>query len=93
MNATAWLVARRVVRGATMNLATRVIFENQPYLLVTEDGIERAFGPFTPGTEPSLAECHPETEVFDPELKRLLHGLKPVSPDLPNSSDTLAGTR
>ena len=76
-----------------MHQATRVVFENQPYLLVTERGFERMFGPFSPGTEPALTECSPDTEVFDPELRRLLQGLKPLSPDLPQSADTLAGSR
>jgi hypothetical protein len=76
-----------------MNQATRVVFEDRPYLLVTDGEGEHAYGPFAPGTEPALAECGPDTEVFDPELLRLLHGLRAMSPDLAPGTDTLAGTR
>jgi hypothetical protein len=71
----------------------RVIFESMPYVVVRNrdgDG-ERAYGPFTPGTEPSLAECGPESQVHDPELLRVLSGLASQSPELPTREDTLAG--
>lgn len=73
--------------------ATRVIYRDQPYLLeLNADGsVAAAFGPFTPGTEPSLAECSAETQVHDVELLDRLTRLVPVSPDLPPSDDTLAG--
>jgi hypothetical protein len=73
--------------------ATRVIYRDQPYLLeLNADGsVAAAFGPFTPGTEPSLAECSAETQVHDVELLDRLTRLVPVSPDLPASDDTLAG--
>jgi hypothetical protein len=71
----------------------RVIFENLPYLVVPghEGAGERAYGPFTPGTEPSLAECGPDSQVHDPELLRVLGALASQSPELPTHEDTLAG--
>lgn len=73
--------------------ATRVIYGNLPYLLeLNADGsLVAAFGPFTPGTEPSLAECSAETQVHDAELIDRLVPLVPVNPDLPAAKDTLAG--
>lgn len=74
--------------------ATRVVYENQPYIVVRgADGSgERAYGPFTPGTEPNLAECGPDTEVHDRGLRMTLVELLPLSPELPASEDTLAGS-
>lgn len=74
--------------------AVRVVYENQPYLVIqrADGSLERAYGPFTPGTEPSLAECGPETEVRSPSLLASLEQLVPISPSLPNSDDTLSGT-
>ena len=74
--------------------ATRVVLDNKPYLIVRgEDGsVERACGPFMPGTEPSLAECTPETEVHDAGLIARLLELGPISPELPPHEDTLAGS-
>lgn len=71
----------------------RVVYDNLPYLVVRrEDGsLERAYGPFTPGTEPNLAECTDETEVTSGELLATLEDLLPISPALPSSEDTLAG--
>jgi hypothetical protein len=45
--------------------AVRVVYRFQPYLVVprADGALERAYGPFAPGTEPSLAECGPEIEV------------------------------
>jgi hypothetical protein len=42
--------------------ASRVVYNDQPYLvMLREDGsLDRAYGPFGPGTEPSLSECTPE---------------------------------
>lgn len=73
--------------------ATRVVYRNQPYLLeLNADGsVAGAFGPFAPGTEPSLAECTVDTQVHDAELLAQLTRLLPVSPNLPASEDTLAG--
>ena len=72
---------------------TRVIFRDQPYLVeLNADGsVVAAFGPFAPGTEPSLAECTPDTQVRDAETIDRLTGLVPISPDLPAAKDTLAG--
>ncbi len=73
--------------------ATRVIYRAQPYLVeLNPDGsVVAAFGPFAPGTEPSLAECSVETQVQDAEVLDQLTRLVPRSPDLPAAKDTLAG--
>jgi len=74
--------------------ATRVVYQSQPYLVVRgEDGdVKRAYGPFTPGTEPSLAACTPDMEVRSAALLGVLRELIPTSPGLPASEDTLAGS-
>ncbi|CAN5578734.1 hypothetical protein BH23CHL10_BH23CHL10_07880 [soil metagenome] len=73
--------------------ATRVVYRSQPYLLeLTADGVVvAAFGPFTPGTEPSMAECGADTQVHHADLLHRLTRLVPVSPRLPAAADTLAG--
>ena len=73
--------------------ATRVIYRNVPYLLELDaDGaVVAAFGPFTPGTEPSLDECGPDTQVRDAALIARLARRVPTSPDLPAADDSLAG--
>lgn len=73
--------------------ATRVIYQDRPYLLeVNADGsVAGAFGPFAPGTEPCLAECSADTRVQDAELLDRLTRLVPISPDLPAAEDSLAG--
>ena len=72
----------------------RVVYDNQPYLVVRgEDGsVERAYGPFAPGTEPNLSECTPDTEVHSQALLATLTDLLPISPTLPPHEDTLAGS-
>ncbi len=72
--------------------ASRVVFDNMPYLVeLDQDGsITRAFGPFTPGTEPSLAECDDAKRVRDSALLTTLAALLPLSPDIPAADDTLA---
>lgn len=72
--------------------ATRVVYRNMPYLVVLDDSgsITRAFGPFTPGTEPSLKECGDDTEVSDTKLIVTLGRLLPLSPPLPAADDSLA---
>jgi hypothetical protein len=74
--------------------ATRVIYRNVPYLveLGPDGNVVAAFGPFTPGTEPSLAECSADTQVRDAALIAALTRLVPTSPDLPAAEDTLAGS-
>jgi hypothetical protein len=73
--------------------ATRVIYRDQPYLVeLNADGsVMAAFGPFAPGTEPSLAECGADTQVQDATILDQLTRLVPTSPTLPPSEDTLAG--
>lgn len=73
--------------------ASRVIYRDLPYLLeLNDDGsVVAAFGPFAPGTEPSLTECSPDTQVNDADLLDHLTRLVPISPDLPPAEDTLAG--
>ncbi len=72
--------------------ASRVVFDNMPYLVELDDdgSLARAFGPFTPGTEPSLAECEDGNRVRDHELLATLARLLPLSPDIPAADDTLA---
>lgn len=74
--------------------ATRVIYRNVPYLveLGADGSVVAAFGPFTPGTEPSLSECSADTQVSDAALIDAITRLVPISPDLPASEDTLAGS-
>ena len=71
----------------------RVVYDNRPYLvMLAEDGsLERAYGPFTPGTEPNVAECSDETQVRSESLLAAIGELVPISPSLPSGNDTLAG--
>jgi hypothetical protein len=70
----------------------RVVYDNQPYLVVrAEDGsVDRAFGPFTPGTEPNLADCTDNMRVESGSLLASLAELMPISPAVPSNEDTLA---
>ena len=74
--------------------ASRVVYNNQPYLVVPrEDGsVRHAYGPFTPGTEPNLSACTPDREVHERALLVALQDLLPLSPKLPAHEDTLAGS-
>jgi hypothetical protein len=74
--------------------ATRAVYDNQPYLVLRgkSGDADRAYGPFTPGTEPSLASCTPDLEVRSAALLTTLRELLPISPELPASEDTLAGS-
>lgn len=71
----------------------RVVYENQPYLVIrSEDGsVDRAYGPFSPGIEPALGECRPESEVSSEAVLAALRDLMPISPELPFSDDNLSG--
>ncbi|HEX5039685.1 MAG TPA: hypothetical protein VFW95_06095 [Candidatus Limnocylindria bacterium] len=71
----------------------RVVFDNLPYLVVVADDgtLERAYGPYAPGTEPNLADAVAASEVTDPDLLSTLEALLPLSPALPSSESTLAG--
>ena len=73
--------------------AVRVVYDNRPYLVMFgEDGsMERAYGPFTPGTEPNVGECREDNQVLDESLLATLEALLPISPSLPKADDTLAG--
>jgi hypothetical protein len=73
--------------------AVRVVYDSQPYLVtLSENGrLEHAYGPFTPGTEPNLDECNPDSEVRSQRVRAALEALLPVSPALPSGEDTLAG--
>ena len=72
--------------------ASRVVYDNLPYLVELDDdgSITKAFGPFAPGTEPSLAECDDANQVRDPTLIATLSQLLPLSPSLPAADDSLA---
>lgn len=72
----------------------RVVYHYQPYLAVrrADGSLERAFGPFTAGTEPSVAESGPDDEVQDRAVLAKLQNLLPRSPSLPAHDDTLAGS-
>lgn len=72
--------------------AVRVVFESQPYLVIraSDGSLERAYGPFAPGTEPSLDGCSDENRIHDPTLLAALHDLLPISPVVPPNKDTLA---
>jgi hypothetical protein len=70
----------------------RVVYDNRPYLVMrkSDGSLERAYGPFAPGTEPSVAECQPNTVVRSSAVLDALELLLPLSPELPPGSDTLA---
>ena len=70
----------------------RVVFDNRPYLVARHpDGsLERAYGPFAPGTEPSMAACGPGNQVRSSATLDALRLLMPISPELAPGSDTLA---
>ena len=72
--------------------AVRVVYNNLPYLVIREaDGsLVQAHGPFTPGTEPNLAECNDRNRVESEDLLVELDQLLPVSPSVPASRATLA---
>ena len=72
----------------------RVVYDNVPYLVIRrEDGsLSRAHGPFTPGTEPNLAECTRANRVSSAGVLAALEDLLPISPTLPEHEDTLAGS-
>ena len=71
----------------------RVVYDNEPYLVVVADdgALERAYGPFTPGTEPNLDDCTDDMRVASGSLLASLEDLLPRSPELPSNEDTLAG--
>lgn len=71
----------------------RVVYDNQPYLVLRNDdgSLDRAYGPFSPGVEPALGECGPDSEVKSARVLATLVHLLPVSPALPSNEGTLAG--
>ncbi len=68
-----------------MHHAKRVVYEAEPYLvtLTPEGRVDRGFGPFAPGTEPSLGQCRGNNEVRDASLLDELEALVQISPELP----------
>jgi len=70
----------------------RIVYDNLPYLvLIGEDGsLSQAWGPFTPGTEPSMAERGEANEVRDAATLAALSKLIPISPSLPAADDNLS---
>jgi hypothetical protein len=73
-----------------MTRPIRVVFDNRPYLVTLDaDGaLDRAYGPFAPGTEPSLTDCNASTEVHSSATRNALELLLPISPEV--TADTLA---
>ncbi len=71
----------------------RVVYESEPYLVVVQDdgSLARAYGPFTPGTEPNLDDCTDAMRVTSADLLDTLEALLPRSPELPSHEGTLAG--
>lgn len=63
----------------------RIVFDNRPYLVVRDDGgsLERACGPFAPGTEPNMAECGPDKAVHS---SATLDRVGAVAADQPRAS-------
>lgn len=71
--------------------AARIVYNDVPYLVVDEDRGEPAvFGPFDPGTEPSLDACLPDRRVTDRELAQRVIELRPISPAIPAHASSLA---
>ena len=72
--------------------ASRVVYKSLPYLVIREvDGsLGQTHGPFTPDTEPNLAECNDRNRVESEDLLVELDQLLPVSPSIPPSRGTLA---
>ena len=70
----------------------RIVHDDLPYLLVFDDdgAVQRAHGPFSPGTEPSLTMCTPENQVTDPDQLVVLTELAPLSPVVPGSKESLS---
>ena len=62
----------------------RVVFDNRPYLVVRDDdgALKQAFGPFAPGTEPSMADCTAASEVQSSAVRNALELLMPISPEV-----------
>ena len=70
--------------------ATRVVLDDVPYVVVDDAAGETVYGPFDPGTEPSLAECTPERRVSDESVRDRVIALRSVSPDIPAHASSLA---
>lgn len=60
----------------------RVVHDYQPYLAVrrADGSLRRAFGPFTPGTEPFIAESGPNDGIRDRAVFGKLQDSMPWSP-------------
>ena len=71
--------------------ATRVVLDDLPYVVVDDArGESTVYGPFDPGTEPSLAECTPERRVSNESVRDRVIALRSVSPDIPAHASSLA---
>jgi len=72
--------------------AARIVYNDIPYLVVDEPNGRppTVFGPFDPGTEPSLIECTADRRVTDQQLIDRVIGLRPISPDIPPHASSLA---
>jgi hypothetical protein len=75
----------------THDSATRVVLDGTPYLVVDDrEGPASVYGPFDPGTEPSLDVCTPDRQVTDPALRDAVLDLRSISPDIPAHASSLA---
>jgi hypothetical protein len=71
--------------------ATRVVHDDLPYVVVDDErGESTVYGPFDPGTEPSLAECTSDHRVTDQRVRDQVMALRPVSPEIPAHASSLA---
>ena len=62
----------------------RVVFDNRPYLVIRDAAgtLDRAFGPFAPGTEPGMDDCDAANEVRSSATRDALELLMPISPEV-----------
>ncbi len=74
-----------------MHHAKRVILDSQPYLVkvLPGGGIDRAFGPLAPGTEPPLRLADEALPVEDPRTLAALAGLAVQSPWLADDPEVI----
>jgi hypothetical protein len=82
---------KRAIKEAEMHHAKRVVYQSRPYLLRHHEGEEKVYGPFEPGSEPTLAMATADREVEDPTLISEVRRLAAVSPPLPFNAEGQAG--